>query len=450
MVRSARRIMRFVVGAAGVSCAWTGCSSPLPCGLDSCDVRDAHCQQMASAAAACLRQVSPATVPVTVMSQAEYIQQQTSGEPPTPDQENAFRIWNDALALFGLAPPHQSLADAARVSGSWVGAFYDQSDKSITILDDGQPLDSIYFVSMLVHEYEHAIQDARFGIKALYAANPGGRDANQATSAMIEGEASIVGDRALVDLFGDSPDDVPWQRVFSEWKDSQRKSALASTNPVTLAYSTFAYAFGTPYMHDAIATGGWQGADDVFATLPVSARQVMAGFGAADPAVGPWSEDLGADAVPVLDARFSLESTARMGAWIVSLLLARANLHLLDDPAKQMTADELSVFQDQTTAAAVAVWRLRVGSPELASSVREALEAQLFAQALGWGAVRLQTIDRDLVLVSATDPLVLSAIPDALTFQPVPRSTTASPIFGDSTNGSTGTAGALIRCSRRF
>ena len=68
------------------------CAPDPPCGLRVCDIREADCQSMAAAAAACLRGVDPVVVPVTVVPR-EYFIAQAAATPLTPEQEESFRRW---------------------------------------------------------------------------------------------------------------------------------------------------------------------------------------------------------------------------------------------------------------------------------------------------------------------------------------------------------------------
>jgi hypothetical protein len=431
---AALSLSALVVGASTIA---SGCGSP-PCGLRACDIRDSDCQRIIAAATACLREVPAVMVPVQVMSREEYIHQKGDA-PLTPEEEAQFRTVNAGLALFGLAPKDQSPADLAAANASWVGAFYSSDTKSITILDNGHPLDSIYFTSMLAHEYQHAIQDARYGIQATYQAHGDDSNSNLAVGAMIEGEASVVGDRALVHLFGDSPGDIPWSRVFDKWQSDNRKKGLASANPVTLAYSTFAYAFGTPYLHQAIGATGWSGADTIFAAPPSGERQIMTGFAADEPGGGPWAEDLGDQAVPVLPARFSFQGADQLGAWIVSLLLGRLGLQSAEDPAKSLTGDVLSFFRDETTGTVVAAWRLRFSSP---GAAQDAVDTFFVAGRLPDWAPLVQWFDRDVFLMAAADPSSFDVIPQPLTFQAVPPRAEQSMLLRQASAGS-----GEIRCA---
>lgn len=396
----------------------------MPCGLRACDIRDAQCQQDIAASTACLRDVPAVMVPVTVINRDDYVRD-AMATPWTPEQEQAFRTWTDGLALFGLAPKGQSTADYAGVQAAWVGAFYSHDSKSITVLDHGYPLDSIYAVALLAHECQHAIQDARYGIEATFDSHGTTFDSAQAISAVIEGEASVVGDRALIHLFGDSPSEISWPSIFRKWQARQRTRALTSTDPVTLAYPTFSYAFGTSFLHQAITAGGWPAADGVFAAPPSGAREVMAGFQAVQPAAGTWAEDLGDAAVPVLDSRFTFQRAERMGAWVAAMLLGRAPVYLDDDPERRITGDELSFFRDQVTDTVVAAWRLRFATTTAAEAIATTILGVLERGGAGWEAVRVQVVDRDIILLAAASATILNDLPWDPAFRAVPPATAA-------------------------
>src|SRR6185369_4849344 len=90
LVTRRHRVLWAFAALSTAACA----SDPAPpCGLHLCDIRDADCQSMAAAAAACLRGVDPVTVPVTVVPRDEFIAQ-AAATPLTPEQEESFRRWN--------------------------------------------------------------------------------------------------------------------------------------------------------------------------------------------------------------------------------------------------------------------------------------------------------------------------------------------------------------------
>lgn len=394
-----------------------GCGGTPPCGLRVCDARDPACQDAIAACAACLRQVPPVAVPVTVVGLEEYLEQQSA---PTisPEAEQRFVSWNAVLALWGLAPPDLTPAEAARAQAGQVAAFYSVDVKSIVIVDRGYPLDSQGMMETLVHEYAHAIQDARFDIGHLFEQYGGDFDRAQAVGALVEGEATDVEDLAAVGLFGDQPGDVPWDRVYRSWQERARKTALESSLPVLLAPFHFRYPFGSEMVHDAMAAGGWAAADALFAIPPSGTREVLAGFGAPEPASGPWTEDLVDDAVPVLPERFAFQSADRMGAWTAEMLLERAGLPFARAASEGLRGDVLSVYRDAATGGVVGFWRFRFSSIDLATTV---------AGASGiWQNGRAHQVERDVTLTIASDAGSLLDIPENLAFQPAPPTTAAA------------------------
>src|SRR6185436_1656638 len=125
-----------------------------------------------------------------------------------------------------------------------------------------------------------------------------------------------IGDLAALGFFGIRGGDVPWAEVFDRWQSQARGQAQASPRPVALAWSHFRYPFGAGLVKAALDAGGGAAVEDLFTAPPTGTRQVMAGFGAAAPDGGVWAEDLGADAVPILDASFAYVAAERMGAWL--------------------------------------------------------------------------------------------------------------------------------------
>jgi hypothetical protein len=401
--------------------AATACAPDPPCGLRVCDIREADCQSMAAAAAACLRGVDPVTVPVTVVPREDFIAQ-AAAAPLTPEQEESFRRWNAGLAVLGLAPADNTAATDRAASAAQLGGVYSFTAKQITIVDGGQPLDSVPWVGLLVHENEHAIQDARFGLSDLYANHAFDLDHALAFGSVFEGEATLVEDLADTGFFGLAADDIPWPNVFERWEANARNAARSSPLPVSLAWSHFRYPFGTAFVKGALDATGWSGVDALFTLPPGGTRQVIAGFGVLEPAGGPWVEDLGDDAVPVLGDGYDYVGTDRLGAWLFEVFVKRLrdeySYGTVDLP-RLLRSDALSIFQDRNTGGAVAVWRLRLP----ADSSWLPLDSVLPALA----AARLDFAGDDLVVVAAGDIDTLNAVPRGPLYRPIPSFGDAAP-----------------------
>jgi hypothetical protein len=417
------------VALLGVTAA--SCGATPPCGLRLCDARDPECQRAISASAACLREVPPVRVPVSVVARDEYLRQQTQ-EPLSARDEQVFYTLNGVRALWGLAPPGLTPADASSARASAVAAFYSPADKAIVVIDDGSPLDDPWTMTVLVHEMTHALQDARVDITQLFNQHGQDFDRSLAISAVVEGEATYVQDLGAVGLFGDLASDVPWDQVYQSWRERARKTALASSLPVTLAPFHFNYPFGTKVVHDGAVAGGWAGVDALLATPPSGTRELLAGLGAPEPAAGPWAEDLINDAVPVLPERFTLQSADRMGAWIAGLFFERAGLPFAGAAAEGLRGDVLSTYRDTVSGGVVGFWRFRFSSVDLAATVA--------AGAVVWDNGRARQVDRDVTLTIAGDPGSLLEIPEDLAFQPVPPAPAAAPADGSAPSRGIGCA----------
>ncbi len=403
-----RGIARAVVVAA-IASSSAACAPEAPCGLRGCDLRDVACQQALATATACLRGVDPVSIPVSVVSRADYMQSETMPD-LTPEEYVSFTRWNAALATLNLAPANATPADVYGASAAWTGAFYSRTAKQIVIIQDG-PLEGWNYASMLVHEYTHAIQDARFDLAALRDRFVADLDSSLSIGAITEGEATYVGDLASAGFFGLGAADVPWPDILAGWQSNARANARRSPYPVTLSWAHFRYPFGTGYVKGAIDAAGWPGVDALYAAPPASTREVIAGFGAVEPDGGPWVEDLGADAVPVVSPPLMYLDSDTMGAWIFEAFMRRLGLDSLGATyAPQLRADRLSIIGSSDGSATIAVWRLRF------ATAPEGL--QLIAASLPGAAV--DVIDRDAIIIAAPDRLALVGVPALTTFQAVP------------------------------
>ncbi len=403
----------------------SACAPDPPCGLRLCDIRDAECQRVTAEGAACLRGVEPVTVPVALVSRDTFVAD-AAATTLTPAEEEAFRRWNAGLAALGLAPIDNSPGADGAARATWLGGFYSSQDKQITIIEDGRPLDSWPFIALLVHEYVHAIQDVRFDLAQLSATHVTDLDRALGVGAVIEGDATYIGDLASAGFFGVGINEIPWAEMFARWQDNARHDARRSPLPVTLAPSHFRYPFGTAFTKAALDASGWTGVDGLFALPPSGTREVMAGFGAAEPTGGAWAEDLGADAVPILDERFAYVGADRMGAWLLQVFLDRVAPYSYGaaDLPPSLRGDALSIFHDQITGGAVAFWRLRLASIET-SDVLSVATSMLPA------ARRNFTEGDDLVIVAASDAATLDAVPTFAFYQPIPPGTApAAPLAG--------------------
>ncbi len=418
-----RRRRPLGVLALALALASGACAPEPPCGLRLCDIREPACQDEVASATACLRGLPTAEVPIRVLSQERYLAESIAAGEGNVDLP-LFTRWMAGLALLRLAAPDVSVAEASQEGAAWVAAFYDPGTRSITIIDRGRPLDARGAITLLVHEYTHALQDRTVGLDRFRARLPNDLDRVLASKAVTEGEASLVEDLAALGLFGEAERAIDWPQVFGTWQGRAREAAVETRLPVDQSFGHFPYPFGMPYVHGAYRSGGFAAVDRLYDEPPASVAQVLAGFGTAEPSGGAWAEELGADAVPVLPERFALVDSDRLGAWLLEVfvdrVLASAPPGLDRDRARAdlaglgrgLRADRLSIWRDLQTDRTVACWRLRLASAEQADRLAHHLD--------GAGPWVASSRERDVVLVASADPEVLALAGPDLTFGPLP------------------------------
>jgi hypothetical protein len=406
--------------------ALAACGPKPPCGLRVCDIRESSCQQDTAAATACLRGLATVAVPIKVIKQADYL---AAAEAQSAGADVAsFQRWLRAYAYFGLADPSISVTASSREQAAWVAAFYQSVEQGITIVDAGRPLDSPQAVSLLVHEVTHALQDRHVGFGA-FAARVGAVDLDRilASKAITEGEASLVEDLSALGLFGAVEGDVAWRDVFASWQARNRRAAVASPLPVSLAWGQFPYPFGTPYVHAAYRAEGFAGVDRLYREPPVSTAQVLAGPGARETTGRPWFEHLGAEVLPVLPERLVFQGGDRLGAWVLEVFLSRlrqqgridaAATALLANAPTALRADAFSIYFDMAAGEVAACWRMRFASADVALGVLSLLRTAGNQPFHAWST------GRDLMLLASDRPETVALAGPALAWKGLPPETT--------------------------
>jgi hypothetical protein len=387
-----------------------GCSTR--CDLHPCDIRKTSCQRATAAGAACLRGVPPIDVPMKVVSRDDYLAQ-VRGNSAASDLEQQANgaSWITAMGLLGLGDPELSLQQAAVDDASWVGGYYSPAEKAITIIDYGQPLDSMDYVAMLAHEYTHALQDRDLDFATFDRTYIRNTDSALAAGALIEGEATVVGDLSYLSQFGTAEDGDEVTDLLHRWQEDERKSALSSANPALLAPMQFRYAFGAGYAWDLRARAGWSGVTERYQQPPVMTTDILAvaDMPAWNGASYGHGQDLGALMVPDLPG-FQVVSVDSMGAWLFEVFLDRLGIA---GPVSQglrrwLFGDSLAILRQGSDV--VVSWRLRIGS---ANDVVRYLQSRRFS---AWSSG-----DGDVVVVATNNPTLAPLLaPGALTWKPAP------------------------------
>jgi hypothetical protein len=395
-----------------------GCQADPPCGLRTCDIREADCQKTAAIAAACLLGQPAIEVPVELVTRQQLVNDAVTETNQSDLGRETIRL--QALSLLDLADPDVTPVQASTALTARTGAYYSGRDKKITIVVEGngaRPLDGPYDVGMLVHESAHAIQDSLGHLSFPRADGDATSDRRMARGVMVEGEASLAGTLTTLGLYGYDVGDVPWEITFARLGDLAGQGASGSQIPADIAYSYFAYPFGLAVAYRAWASGGTAALTQLWAQPPLSSRQALL-----PPTVEPLPdqrpiEPLGDDAVPMLPAASAYFSGDRVGAFVFELFIRRAERRAGVSPSRarafagQVAGDFLSIF---TAADGPSIyWRLRF------PSVPSANLALAYVDQIGahrWSVVQR---DRDLIIVG-TPPNGLMPPPTTTWTSPPP------------------------------
>ena len=379
---------------------WSCTDDPPDCpGARTCDILEADCQERARELVSCLRSASedpPVIVPIIVRTAEEIVASavERAEREGDPDQDElAFRR---ALALLGLSSVPQDVASDVRASWRDVSAIYEATEKRITILDRGMPLDSEQSFLTLVHELVHAQQD----VEGAFAARARARSLDEwlAARAMTEGEATLVEMRVSLRLDDLRERQVNWDEWIRRFRGDTDERARSSTDLYRDAPMLFPYSYGASYVYRAYERGGW---DEVRAATheatPKSTHAVMLGGLAQAAMAHRWIEDVAALGVVTSNEPWHLSSASHLGAWFLQHLNRGV---VVRDFAHVATGDVLSVLalrSEQRTTEVVPVWRV-----EFPDSVEAARSERHVA---GFSGLRASAHGASLWITSARAPM---------------------------------------------
>jgi len=215
-------------------------------------------------------------------------------------------------------------------------------------------------VATLAHEMIHAMQDAEFGLDALYDRAVPTFDGWLAERALIEGEATHYQALVLAQLSGRDTDDLDWFGFYTRWQSDELVQAETDEQPLDMAYLRFPYAFGGAFATRVWLARGPEGLRAMFERLPGSTREIMFGAAAAD--LDAERQALDALGAPVLPTGFESVTYAHLGAWIARIFAARVDVPIASrwGGPKALGADVLSVYRDPGTDQLLASWRIRL------------------------------------------------------------------------------------------
>lgn len=325
--------------------------------LSACKVDQLSCQQHVMSVAACQRQVAPLPLPtieiVEAASDAEMAADEIRASPINLEDVVKRR----GYSLLGLARPSETDLTLANERLSRLGGYFDGT--RVVLLVNSWSTDAEK-TKVLLHELVHALQAPDLKMMPQQKS----LDGFLAGRAVVEGEATLIADRAVLEAQGMSAEDFDLQTFYS-----LQRSPGKGPNIIADAYSQFTYRYGAYYMsrlRDRDRRDIWQ-------DVPTTTLEVMRPGLVDENQV----EDVPVQS-PILPGSFTLTSVANLGNWIwqsgwrESLPLAlqsRACPIVLPD----IIQDTFTIFHDEVSGEIVAAWRVRV-EPDQKDSIDRAFD----------------------------------------------------------------------------
>lgn len=185
-----------------------------------------------------------------------------------PDKRAADEALYHAL---GLLDPDVRLDDVyLELLETQVAGLYDPvSDGLYVLTKEGGvgPVERVYYA----HEYDHALQDQRFDLVALFDLPETNGDRLLARQALVEGDAYVLMTYWLQQHL--APAELA--EVIQASGDPEALEALERIPPIVKAQLLFAATQGTQFVLAEQLEGGWAAVDAAYDDLPVSTEQIL-------------------------------------------------------------------------------------------------------------------------------------------------------------------------------
>jgi hypothetical protein len=239
---------------------------------EPCDIADADCQRMVLAMTASERgQPVPSLPSVRIIDNAqarsELKASATIRFDTSPDRREP------ALIALQLLPATKTSDDASlEQTAAFRGAYYDALEKRVTIIQDPAvfPADPRLAMARLAHEFAHYMQDLSPGLAELATHHDQTIDSVAAETALIEGEATVVGLRVRARLYGLAPDTLDWKSVFDEQEASYLDEISVASAALTTSVNDLPYPIGARYIAKLWDAYDRQHIDALFGNFPAS------------------------------------------------------------------------------------------------------------------------------------------------------------------------------------
>lgn len=389
-----------------------------PCEHRVCDIADPACIEQVSATVACKLGQTELVIPeVRMLSAAEVVAElEAERETPTDQEIQAITDYFRGESLVGLMPPDYSYSLPQANITNWAVAFYSRDDDSVVIITDNLDADTHGSYLVMVHEMIHVYQDAAWDLDALHEAHARSFDRFMGLRAVLEGEATLYGSLASIELEGYLPFEIDWAAYFEDFQADVLMAANTSEEPSLDAIGQFPYAYGIEFMYQAWWQGDREAIDEVFEQPPDSVRQAMAGYEAWPDQLENGDAELDLHAAPVLPEHYTALGGGHQSLWLLNAMLRRTagrteawSSAILDD----ISADFLSVYRDEQSGELVAIWRIQTDALALARAGMLGPGSRWAEDPAASPASHLITsVDADLVLVATSGPDAAAVLAD--------------------------------------
>lgn len=208
-------------------------------------------------------------VDYNVLSRSE-IKAVVSGKLGEVFSEQEFQHMSAAFSRLGLLPENYPLRQSyIDLLGEQIAAFYDQHQHKLFMFEDAS-LENSQNRVVLAHELTHALQDQHFGLRKLPLEIKNNDDRSVASSALVEGEATLVMSEFMMKNLS-----------LSTLKDTMASSLTQNMEqlqnaPRFLRESLiFPYLRGQEFCSALFARGGYEAISKAYAQPPSSSTQIL-------------------------------------------------------------------------------------------------------------------------------------------------------------------------------
>ena len=366
-----------------------------------CDVREPGCQRRIFEATQCVRGSEGELPTIRLITEdqyrAEHAEDAGSPEPLLADggvpdgglsadagvdggpSSSRATPYLRGLELLGLA--HIDEADDELPELVNVAAYYSGEERRVTLLDRGEPQDSVSAQTTLAHELVHSLQDQQLGLSDVRRSTGRSTDASLALGCLIEGEAVLYEELAWMLLNGWPVDIDYWDRDL-EWQIKFARDRVPSSPSAYENLWLLRYGIGARFLLDAWLDGGNAAVRRLFDTPPTSSVYWMLGYAESQTRIEPLSLGL-ACTTPRAPSGFTPSHWDTLGAFSLYAILSRSADRSEPVPnsqafqlARSWRQDHLQIFESEADEVAVS-WRVRFSDAEAAKEVARLLSASM-------------------------------------------------------------------------